>query len=96
MFIRTDIPIPNQIVQVGHVCYEAGLKFNAKDNTYLVLFQSESEDELKEIESWLNFNEIDTHVFFEPDNNMGYSALCTQPVSGSLRKIFRRYKLYNN
>lgn len=96
MFIRTDIPVPNQIVQVGHVCYEAGLKFKARDDTYLVLFQVESEEALKCVEGWLNFNDIETHMFFEPDDNMGYSALCTQPVSGSLRKIFRRYKLYNN
>lgn len=94
MFVRTDIPIVNQIVQVGHVCYEAGLKFDANDNTYLVLFQCESEDELKKTEYWLNSRGVETHIFFEPDNNMGYSALCTQPVSGSLRKIFRRYKLY--
>ncbi len=95
MFIRTDIPLPNQIVQVGHVCYEAGLKFQAKNDTYLVLFRVDFEDELREIESWLNFNGIETHIFFEPDNDMGYSALCTQPVSGSLRKLFKKYRLYS-
>lgn len=88
------MPIADQMVQVGHVCYEAGLKFQAQNNTYMVLCQVDSQEDLLEIEMRLNDSGVETHKFYEPDDNLGYTALCSCSVSGKERKIFRKYKLW--
>jgi hypothetical protein len=38
---------------------------------------------------------IQTAVFFEPDDQLGYSAAFTQPVTEQQRGIFRKYPLWN-
>lgn len=45
-FVRTDIPIADQIVQVGHACIEAGKRFQHPDNTHLVLLNMPNQDKL--------------------------------------------------
>jgi len=95
VFIRKDLPIVQQLVQVGHVCYEAGNKFNASDNTHLVLFQINSEKELLNIEEKLLLKGILTHKFFEPDNDYGFTSLCTEPISGSKRRKISGYTLWS-
>lgn len=94
MFIRTDIPIADQMVQVGHVCYEAGLKFNANPHTYLVLCSVHNEKELLAVEESLGCHNIESHKFYEPDDDMGYTALCSEPINGAKRKLFRKYRLW--
>jgi len=32
--------------------------------------------------------------FFEPDDNMGLTAVCTECLQGSIRNIFRGFKLW--
>ena len=92
--MRSDIPIADQIVQVGHVCCEAGLRFNASPDTYMVLCRVDSEEELLEAEMRINDSGVETHKFFEPDDDLGFTALCSQPVKGKERNIFRKYKLW--
>jgi len=94
VLVRTDIPVPDQIVQVGHVCYEAGLKFKADPDTFMVLCQVANEEDLLEAEARLTEAGIETHKFHEPDDDMGYTALCSQPLQGKSRNAFRKYKLW--
>ena len=79
-------------MQVGHVCYEAGLKFKADPDTYLVLCQVASEEDLLEAEMRLNDAGIETHKFHEPDDNLGFTAICSHPVCGEQRKLFRKFR----
>lgn len=37
---------------------------------------------------------IRTALFYEPDDNLGPTATCTQPVAGPIRRIFRRLALW--
>ena len=37
---------------------------------------------------------IEHHMFHEPDNNMGYTAIATEPIYGKDRKFFRKFKMY--
>lgn len=95
-FIREDISPAQQIVQIGHAAYEAGLRFKAPQNeTYLILLAAKDESELKEISMRLEGRGIDHHMFYEPDNAMGFSAICTQPVyDKGDRNFFKKYRLY--
>jgi len=99
-FIREDIPFAQKIVQLGHACHEAGklLNYNEhKDVSSLVLLSAKNEDDLKNIARIVECAGIDFHIFYEPDNNMGYSALCTRPVVTQRdRAVFRRWDLFRH
>jgi len=83
------------MVQVGHVCIEAGREFLTPDNSFLVLCSVENEEELLAVEEYLGLRGIKSVKFWEPDDNMGWTALATQPVSGKDRKVFKRFQLWN-
>ena len=95
-FIRKDISHEQKIVQIGHACYEAGKQF--QDNfgiSNLILLEAEDEEDLKKIAMKLDIKGIDFYIFFEPDNSMGYSAICTRPiVEEKERNLFKKWDLY--
>lgn len=97
--IRKDIPFEDQMVQVGHACFESGRKYGVK-NTFLVLLQVRNEIELIEWSDILNKQKIRYHLFFECDpiqpqgQPMGNTALCTEPINGLIRDVFKNCKKY--
>jgi hypothetical protein len=81
VFVRTDIPIADQLVQVGHACLEAGNRFAQPEGPcHLVLFGVRSEARLLDAAVWLNAAGIKCVTFFEPDDRLGYTAISTEPV----------------
>lgn len=94
-FIRQDLPVEHQLVQLAHASYEAGKKFNDSVGiSNLVLFSAKDEQDIKEIMDYLSFEGVEFVSFYEPDYNRGYTSICTAPVSGSTRKKFNKWKLY--
>jgi hypothetical protein len=99
-FIRNDISPAQKIVQLGHACHEAGKVLphaEHQDVSTMVLLAAQDEDDLKDISCILDCAGIDHHMFFEPDNEMGYSAICTRPITTPReRALFRRWDLYRH
>ncbi len=97
-FIRKDISPEQQIVQIGHACYEAGKLF--KDTlgiSSLILLPAENEQDLKNIARRLDIKSIDFYMFFEPDFGMGYSAICTRPITDNREQsFFRKWDLFTH
>ena len=97
VLVRTDIPLANQMVQVGHACFEHGCDVaTATSNpSSMVLFEVETEQQLVEIANWLD-KKIpgQSYVMYEPDYDIGYTAICTSPFSGEDRDIFSKFDLY--
>jgi hypothetical protein len=95
-FIRRDISPEQQRVQLGHACYEAGKKF--ADNhgiSSLILLSARDREDLENISRKLEEKGIDFYMFFEPDDGMGYSAICSEPiVNPNLRNFFRKWELF--
>jgi hypothetical protein len=61
----------------------------------LILFGLDNEAELIYTSDRLKAYQIDHIMFFEPDDGMGYSAICTRPILEKFeRKFFNKYKLY--
>lgn len=94
VFIRTDIPVSDQIVQVGHVCLDAGKKFNPPEHTHMVVCKVSNFMELEKVHHLCQQNNIATEKFYEPDDGMGHTGICTQPIYGNTRSIFKRYRLW--
>lgn len=95
-WIRTDLPIEQQIVQAAHSALEAGREFQKPDAiSHLILLEAESEHHLRKIGDELTELGIKYHTFFEPDHNRGYTSLTTEPItSKAIRKHLRRHTLY--
>jgi hypothetical protein len=97
-FIRKDISTAQKIVQIGHACFEAGKRFKEPHGiSSLILLGAEDEDDLKSIARKLDERGIDFYMFYEPDNSMGYSAICTKPITeGRDRTFFRKWNLFKH
>ena len=97
-FIRRDISPEQKIVQLGHACHEAGKLLNHEENkevSSLILLSAADEKELKSIARKIDCAGIDHYMFYEPDNDMGYSAICTRPITSDReRAFFRKWDLY--
>lgn len=93
--MRTDIPLADQLVQVGHVCIEAGNQFHLPPlPCYLALLGVPSKDVLLEAVARLEIAGVRCAVFYEPDDGLGYTAVCTEPIIGDRRKLFKRFSLW--
>ena len=94
--MRIDIPLVDQIVQVGHACLEAGFKFQRPDEPVnLVVVGIESEIHLLATLERISLREFQFFLFYEPDEQMGFTAACTQPLSIVYRREFRDFPLWN-
>jgi hypothetical protein len=58
-----------------------------------VALSVKNQDALKNVADQLEHQGIKFHMFYEPDYDYGYTALCTEPVDFGRYKIFEKYKL---
>jgi hypothetical protein len=95
VLVRSDISLEQQLVQASHAALEVGFRFPAPGQTsHLVALSVRGEKELLDAAQRLSEYGIEHHVFFEPDNCMGHSALASQPIfCNALRRRFKRYPL---
>ena len=93
--MRTDVSLADQIVQVGHACLEAGFKFKKPDKGfYLVVVSIESQPQLLSVLERISQQGIQFIVFHEPDDQMGFTAACTEPLDAIFRREFRDFPLW--
>jgi hypothetical protein len=97
VFVRTDISYEQQLVQASHACFEAGIKFNhEKEQCSIVMIGIKNKEKLLQVEHYLKTNDVDYSMFFEPDFDMGESAIATRPMRGNERKLFKKFQLYKS
>jgi hypothetical protein len=74
---------------------EAGSRFQPPEcASNLVLLSVDSEECLLASVEKIETAGIRCVVFHEPDDDMGYSAACSEPVRGTLRRVFRSFPLW--
>jgi hypothetical protein len=87
--------LADQLVQVGHACLEAGSRFQPPEcASNLVVLRVDSEVRLLAAVEKVEAADVRCVVFHEPDDGMGYSAACSEPVHGALRCVFRSFSLW--
>lgn len=96
VIVRTDLSPAEQIVQACHAALEAGFAFTAPAETSsLIVLAVAGKAELLEAAERLELNGIETQLFFEPDFDMGYSALATRTVTTKKeRSVLAKYPLF--
>lgn len=94
IYVRTDIPPVQQLIQAAHAAHEAGIMFgkhdseDGKDNiSHFCVFAVTNEERLFWIHKRFMQKDIGFHMFYEPDFNMGYSAIATEPLVGERRTL---------
>jgi len=100
VFIRRDIPLHAQLVQSSHAALELGLQLSPEKKpektSFLILLDAEDQAHLEKIARYLDDRDIEFHKFFEPDYDMGYTAICTEPLSLDMRKHFKKFNLWKH
>lgn len=91
LFIRRDLTAPQQIVQAAHAAACAGYSFG--EHSHLICFGIKTEADLQKAAMFLESKGIKFEMFYEPDNDTAYTAICTEPLRGEQRKPMRRFSL---
>ena len=93
MFLRTDIPLAQQLVQASHAALEAGLKDNHtyQQTSSIIIFQIPDEQTLKNELNYIQSLGIECASFYEPYEDMGITAFATLPVTEDKRHFFKKY-----
>lgn len=65
------------------------------EQTFLIALSVKNAKALMKVADLLQVQGIEFKIFYEPDNNYGYTALCTVPVDFGKYKIFDKYNLVN-
>ena len=96
IFIRKDIDEAYKIIQAGHALFEHALTLTEKpeQTSHFCLLEAADEEELMNIASKLEGDEINFTAFHEPDYDTGYTAIAAGPIYGADRKKFKRYKFF--
>jgi len=94
--VRTDLPLPAQLVQVGHACLQAGKQFlQPTEPCNLIVLAMVLQAHLQAAIDFVTFNGISYTAFTEPEHNLGITAACTQPLNLQQRRVFKHYKLWS-
>lgn len=76
VLVRTDIPIVQQIVQVGHVCHQAAARLGTASDAHLILLAVSDEPSLIEADGYIRGWGLRTEMYYDPDIP-GHTAICT-------------------
>lgn len=81
VLVRQDIPLHQQMVQACHAALEAGFAFDAPATTSsLIVCSVPDREALIAAKERLARYGIRSEIFFEPDWDMGFSALASEPI----------------
>ena len=94
--MRADLPLAQQLVQASHACLQAGARFSQPEKPcHLVVLTVESQAHLpQDVEHLTGQGGIGMETFWEPDDALGFTASCSEPVAGQARHWFKRYSLW--
>lgn len=82
VLVREDLALEQQLVQACHAALEAGFAFDAPARTSsLIVCTVPDRNALQAAQQRLARYGIRTQMFFEPDWEMGHSALATEPLT---------------
>lgn len=93
--VRTDISLADQICQVAHVCTHIGAKDVDTTTANLVLLKVSNQEELLKLAGILKEAGIYREINYEPDDDLGATAIASEAIRGDQRKIFKKYQCWS-
>jgi len=92
--IRSDLTTAQQLVQAAHATQESGAQFGCPEHCHMVVCEVNGVEGLKKFCEVCGNAGIQYSLFYEPDYDLGYTAACTEPITGQARSHFRRFQLF--
>ena len=94
MFVRRDLPLPQQAVQACHACIEMArdLLPPPDEHPHLVLCGVKSEQQLAAVADRLRRLNVAFRSFRDADWDGQLTAVATAPLRGPIRRQLRRYQ----
>jgi hypothetical protein len=95
--VRQDISLAQQIVQSNHATFEVARRIpatNLDDIPSCIVIGVPDKNALLRVTEKLRKHDIAHHTFYEPDFNMGLSAVATVPLEQEQRRFLSNYKLW--
>lgn len=92
IFVREDLPPVVKLIQTAHVTHMAGARFGLADPdlpTHFCVFGVKNEEVLESVAWRLQEQNYKFEMFFEPDNEIGHTAIAVQSLIGSDREWFK-------
>lgn len=96
VLVRQDLPLTQQLVQACHAAMGAGFEFAPGEHPHLVLLSVPDKASLDSWDAALGQLDVPGHLFFEPDDGVGNSALATAPLPRRHWKHFRDLPLWSH
>lgn len=96
VLVRKDIPLHHQVVQAVHAAAEAGRRHYREEHgiASAIVLAVEDLAGLHAARARLTGQGVSTELFFEPDFDIGDSALATEPLTDAQRKLLRGWPLW--
>ena len=85
VLVRGDLLPTTQVIQGCHAAMQAAHQSQLDGQERLVWLVVRNQHELLMWKERLSGEGVECHLFFEPDHDLHYTALCTTPVEGGLR-----------
>lgn len=97
VLVRKDLTPPQQAVQACHAAIEATRQFLPAhaEHPHLVLLGVKSQHQLENTAMQLRSRDIPFQEFREPDIDNELTAIATAPLTGDVRKFFKRFNCLN-
>ena len=89
IFLRKDMKPVYHIIQAAHAAQEAGIAFGKPEGEipiHLGLFEVKNQAELFKTAEVLEKLGIRFKMFYEPDDETGYTAIATEPIFSKQRE----------
>lgn len=94
IFVRQDISIPQQLVQSNHATISMTSLQPVEGTPNLVLIGVPDVHALELVSGELSFHDIDHYCWHEPDWDMGFTAICTQPMTKEQKEFLSGYRTW--
>jgi hypothetical protein len=94
--VRQDIPVAQQLVQSNHATFEMASRLDQSHEQppYCVVIGVPDKTALFRVIAKLKTSDICHRHFYEPDGNMGLSAVATAPLLPGQRRALSNYRLW--
>jgi hypothetical protein len=98
VFVRQDIPLAQQIVQSNHATFELARRLphpqNLNETPSCIVIGVPDKTALFRVIEKLRRHDIAHELFYEPDFDMGLSAVATVPLVQEQRRVLSNYRLW--
>lgn len=91
IFVRYDLPLPQQLVQTNHATMKMASLYGIEGTPNIALIGVSDIVELRNVSRLLSDLEVPHHDWYEPDFDLGFTAIATAPISGAQRTALSHY-----